>query len=101
MAALAAASLEPMQEEILTEDLLKSDLGLHLDETPWKIQARDEKDGFMWVISNRYGSYYFFKPTRSGQVLREKLNGYTGPALTDGFGGYNVLAELGVQQGFC
>jgi transposase len=101
MAALAAASLEPMQEEILREDLLKSDLGLHLDETPWKIQAKQEKDGFMWVISNRYGSYYFFKPTRSGQVLREKLNGYTGPALTDGFGGYNVLAELGVQQGFC
>jgi hypothetical protein len=101
MAALGAAALEPMQEEILLEDLLKSDLALHLDETPWKIQCKQEKDGFMWVISNRYGSYYFFKPTRSGQVLREKLNGYNGPVLTDGFSGYNVVAELGIAQGYC
>ncbi len=101
MAALAAATLEPMQEEILRQDLLKSDLSLHLDETPWKIQSRDEKDGFMWVISNRFGSYYFFKPTRSGQVLKEKLDGYSGPALTDGFSGYNVLAEIGIKQGYC
>jgi transposase len=100
MAALGAASLEPVQEAIL-KDLLGSDLGLHLDETPWKIQSKHEKDGFMWVISNRYGSYYFFKPTRSGQVLKEKLDGYTGPALTDGFSGYNVLAELGIPQAFC
>jgi transposase len=101
MAALGAAALEPMQEAILVEDLLKSDLGLHLDETPWKIQCSKEKDGFMWVISNRYGSYYFFKPTRSGQVLKEKLNGYTGPVLTDGFSGYNVVAELGISHGYC
>jgi hypothetical protein len=101
MAALGAAALEPMQEAILREDLLTSDLALHLDETPWKIQQRQEKDGFMWVISNRYGSYYFFKPTRSGQVLKEKLNDYTGPVLTDGFSGYNVVAELGIRQGYC
>lgn len=101
MAALGAAALEPMQEAILRQDLLTSDLGLHLDETPWKIQSKHERDGFMWVISNRYGSYYFFKPTRSGQVLREKLNGYAGPVLTDGFSGYNVVAELGIKQGYC
>lgn len=101
MCALAAASLEPMQEMILREDLLPSDLALHLDETPWKIQNKNQKDGYMWVISNRYGAYYFFKPTRSGQVLKEKLAGYTGPALTDGFSGYSVLAELGIPQANC
>lgn len=101
LAALGAAALEPMQKAILTEDLLTSDLALHLDETPWKIQCKTEKDGFMWVISNRYGSYYFFKPTRSGQVLKEKLSGYCGPVLTDGFSGYNVVAELGLAQGYC
>jgi len=53
MCALAAASLEPLQERILHEDLLPSDLALHLDETPWKIQNKNEKDGYMWVISNR------------------------------------------------
>lgn len=101
MAALGAAALEPVQDQILREDLLKSDLALHLDETPWKIQQNQEKDGFMWVISNRYGSYYFFKPTRSGQVLKGKLGGYNGPVLTDGFSGYNVVAELGISQGYC
>ncbi len=101
MCGLAGASLEPLQELILRQDLIPSDLALHLDETPWKIQSKAEKDGFLWVISNRYGSYYFFKPTRSGQVLKEKLAGYSGPALTDGFSGYNVLAELGVAQAYC
>jgi transposase len=101
MCALAAASLEPMQECVLREDLIPSDLALHLDETPWKIQNKDEKDGYMWVISNRYSSYYFFKPTRSGQVLKEKLGSYNGPALTDGFSGYNVLAEIGIAQANC
>ena len=101
MCALAAASLEPLQERVLREDLIPSDLALHLDETPWKIQNKNEKDGYMWVISNRYASYYFFKPTRSGQVLKEKLGTYGGPALTDGFSGYNVLAELGIAQAYC
>lgn len=101
MCALAAATLESMQEKILREDLLPSDLALHLDETPWKIQNKHEKDGYMWVISNRYGSYYFYKPTRSGEVLREKLAGYSGPALTDGFSGYNILSELKIPQAYC
>jgi transposase len=55
----------------------------------------------MWIISNRYGSYYFFKPTRSGQVIKEKLEGYLGPVVTDGYGGYNILNELGIKQGYC
>jgi transposase len=56
LSALGAASFEPLQDEILKE-LLKSDLALHLDETPWKIQV--QQDGYMWVVSNRYSSYYF------------------------------------------
>lgn len=98
--ALAAASLEPVRDLILGE-LKQSDLALHLDETPWKIQRKEQKDGYMWIISNRYGSYYFFKPTRSGQVIKEKLGGYSGPVVTDGFSGYNILDELKVTQGYC
>ena len=96
---LAAAALEPLQEMILKQDLRPSDLALHLDETPWKIQVG--QDGYMWVVSNRYGSYYFFKPTRSGKVIKEVLAGYKGPAVTDGYGGYNILEEEGIQQAFC
>ncbi|MGE0527285.1 MAG: IS66 family transposase [Bdellovibrionales bacterium] len=100
MCFLAAVSLEPLAERIRKE-LIQTDLALHLDETPWKIQNSKERDGYMWVMSNRYGSYYFFKPTRSGQVLKEKLGDYSGPALTDGYGGYSVLEELGIKQGLC
>jgi transposase len=100
LCALASVTLEPLAEMVRSE-LVKTDLALHLDETPWKIQNKLEHDGYMWVIANRYGSYYFFKPTRSGQVLKEKLGDYNGPAVTDGFGGYNILDELGIKQGFC
>lgn len=100
LASLAAASLEPVQAEILKE-LKQSDLAIHLDETPWNIQNKDEKDGYMWVASNRYGSHYLFKPTRSGSVVKEFLNGYAGPIVTDGYAGYNVLEEAGIAQAFC
>jgi len=99
--ALAAGSLEPMQEKILSE-LVRSDLALNMDETPWKIQNKKEKDGYLWVISNRFGSYYFFKPTRSAQVLREKLAGYSGPVVTDGFNSYDsVLDEAKIPHAYC
>jgi len=99
--ALAAASLEKIQEKILSERV-QSDLALHLDETPWKIQNKNEKDGYLWVISNRYGSYYFFKPTRSAKVISAKLAGYNGPVVTDGFTSYDsVLIEAKIPQAYC
>lgn len=99
--ALAAASLEGMQDDILLE-LRQTDLALHIDETPWKIQNKKENDGYMWVISNRSGSYYFFKPTRSAKVISEKLLGYSGPVVTDGFNSYDhVLVEAKIPHAYC
>lgn len=101
LSALAAASLEKIQEDILLE-LRQTDLSLHIDETPWKIQNKKENDGYMWVISNRGGSYYFFKPTRSTKVISEKLVGYTGPAVTDGYKSYDdVLTEAKISHAYC
>lgn len=101
LAALAAASLEKIQEDILLE-LRQSDFSLHIDETPWKIQNKQENDGYMWVISNRLGSYYFFKPTRSAKVISEKLLNYTGSVVTDGFSSYDhVLAEAKIPHAYC
>lgn len=100
-AALATASLEPLQVEILNE-LRLTDLALHIDETPWKIQNKNEADGYMWVISNRSGSYYFFKPTRSAKVISEKLLGYSGPVLTDGYNSYDkVLSDAKIPRAYC
>ncbi|MCC6276275.1 MAG: IS66 family transposase [Oligoflexia bacterium] len=101
LCAVAASALEPIQEEILSE-LLESDTALHIDETPWGIQNKSERDGFMWIISNRCGSYYFFKPTRSAKVLKEKLKGYSGPVVTDGLETYNgVLDEAKIPHAYC
>jgi len=100
--ALSAASFEEMAERIKTELLeAAKHVSLHLDETPWKIQNKEQKDGYMWVISSRLGSYYFYEPTRAGQAIKEKIMGYTGAVLTDGYSGYGVLDELGIKQGFC
>lgn len=101
LSALAAASLEKIQDDILKE-LQKTDIALHIDETPWKIQNKKENDGYMWVISNRGGSYYFFKPTRSAKVISEKLLGYSGPVVTDGFSSYDhVLEEAKIPHAYC
>lgn len=101
LCAVAAGSLEPLQDAILSE-LLASDTALHIDETPWGIQNKNERDGFMWVISNRCGSYYFFKPTRSAKILTEKMKGYKGPVVTDGLETYNgVLDEAKIPHAYC
>lgn len=101
LCAVAAAALEPVQDKILGE-LLQSDTALHIDETPWGIQNKHERDGFMWVISSRVGSYYFFKPTRSAKVLTEILRPYQGPVLTDGLETYDsVLKEAKIPHAYC
>ena len=101
LCAVAAAALEPVQDKILIE-LTQNDLALHIDETPWNIQNKHERDGYMWVISNRAGSYYFFKPTRSAKVLKDKLHGYAGPVVTDGLESYNgVLNEAKIPHAYC
>ena len=102
MMALAAGSLEPMQEKILYEDILKGPFAAHIDETSWNIQNKHEKNGYMWVISNNQGSYYFFAPTRSAKVISSKLESYSGPVMTDGYKSYDsVLAELKVPRAYC
>lgn len=101
LSALAAASVEKIQENILIE-LRDSDIALHIDETPWKIQNKKENNGYMWVISNRGGSYYFFKPTRSAKVIRDKLLNYEGPVVTDGYKSYDdVLNEAKIPHAYC
>ena len=100
--ALSAASFEEMAERIKAELLEAAKMSpFRLDETPWRIQNKEQKDGYMWVISSRLGSYYFYSPTRAGEAIKTKLLGYTGAVLTDGYSGYGVLDELAIKQAFC
>lgn len=97
---VAAAALEPVVSRI-KQELFASDVALHLDETPWKIQAKAQNNGYMWTISCRFGSYYFFKPSRAGAEIRAELEGYLGPVVTDGYSGYGALDEAKIEQGCC
>ena len=102
LCALSAASFEPMAERIKLEILAEyQTCALHLDETPWKIQNKDQKNGYMGVIANRFGVYYFYKATRSGQAIKDALLNFKGAVLTDGYAGYDALKEIKIIQGFC
>ena len=65
---------------------------VHLDESPWRI-LRENTLGYLWVMSNRLGSYYQFEPTRSGKIPEEMMKDYDGAVVTDAYGGYNRLSK--------
>jgi transposase len=86
--------LEPIASMIM-EEVIKSGLIIHADESPWPIQIKEQDNGYMWTISNQIGAYYFFEPTRSGKVIKKVLSGYTGKIVCDGYTGYNRLISVG------
>lgn len=92
---------EPVARRILAE-VLSHNRVVHADETPWKIQVKEQDDGYMWVISNQVSSYYVFEPTRSGFVMKELLKGYQGTVVCDGYVGYNRLKVVeGISLAHC
>lgn len=98
---VVAAALEPLQEKIRLE-VINGKLALHCDETPWPIQIKEQDNGYMWIMSNRLGSYYCFEPTRSGEVIKEKIKGFEGVTVTDGYTAYNRLKVFDkITQAFC
>lgn len=74
--------VDHIRKEILSEPLV------HSDETPWPINNKKDSDGYMWILSNRLGSYYRFEPSRAGAVIKETLQDYSGAIMTDGYSGY-------------
>lgn len=92
LCAATAVHMEPVAQAILQE-ILKVNLAVHCDETPWPISGNHDDNGYMWAVANQAGSYYRFEPTRSGKVIAEVLAGYDGPVLADGYGGYNRLKK--------
>jgi|LakMenEpi03Aug12_release.lakeMendotaPanAssembly.Ray.scaffolds.fasta_scaffold169062_1 transposase len=90
-AAVVAAYLEPVVE-MIKKDLLASKRCLHLDETTWPIQIKEQDDGYMWAASNADAVYFCFEPTRSGSIIKDFLGtDYEGIVMADGYKGYNFL----------
>jgi hypothetical protein len=50
--------------------LLASKRCLHLGETTWPIQIKEQDDGYMWAASNADTVYFYFEPTRSGSNIQ-------------------------------
>ena len=82
-------------------ELIKSPV-IAIDETPLQVLNEPEKPNtsksYMWVF--RGGTkenpivYYEYRPSRKGQFLKERLSGFSGVVMTDGFAGYNFLNEI-------
>jgi transposase len=85
----------------IKSEMFKDFCGLHMDETPWPILGAD-KNGYMWVMTNRLGVIYQFEPTRSGAVAEEMLKGYSGSVVSDAFSGYSRFkGRKDIRLGFC
>jgi transposase len=102
LAQAVSVRLEDVAERIKNE-ILKAQLSVNADETPWPIQIKDQDDGYMWVISNMAGSYFAFEPSRSGLIIKSLLQGYQGTVMCDGYVGYNRLKKEvpGVRLAHC
>lgn len=93
---LGSEHLIPIAERIKFEIL--SHKIVHSDETPWPINNSKDSDGYMWIVSNNFGSYYRFEPTRSGKVIKETLEGFKGMVMTDGYSGYYQFKKSDAQN---
>jgi transposase len=79
-------NLEPIVEKIKSEILGYG--YVHVDETRGKILSTNT-NGYIWSMGNKYGAYFQFETTRSGEVAAEMLGDFFGVIINDGFTGYN------------
>jgi hypothetical protein len=84
--AVAEASQTQAQVNEIRRAIVKHD-EVHMDETTWR---EDGDNGYVWAMSTTDGlRAYAFEFSRSGQVARGLLRGFTGTLVTDFYAGYN------------
>jgi len=104
----SGGTLQPLFN--LMRDTLFDGRFVHMDETV--VQVLKEKDksptapSYMWVgVGGPPGKpvvIYDYDPHRSGSVPARLLQGYQGYLMTDGYTGYNVLAQTeGIEHLVC
>lgn len=104
----AANLLQPLHN--LMRDALFDGSFMHMDETV--VQVLKEKDkspassSYMWVQvggpPDKPVVIYDYDPSRSGSVPTRLLLGYEGYLMTDGYSGYNALANTeGIEHLVC
>jgi transposase len=78
--------LDKIKDEILNYGYV------HIDETRGKILSTNT-NGYLWAMGNRYGAYFQYETTRSGEVALEMLGDFEGAIISDGFSGYNRVKK--------
>jgi len=91
--------------ELIRLDVL-SEKWIHIDESPMNFFNQKKSKGYIWSMSNTRGAYYQFEPTRSGDVAKEMIAGYSsGCVMSDGYSGYHFLDKdekyQNIKHAFC
>jgi transposase len=95
----AAGVLQPVHN--LLRDALFDGPVVHMDETVVQVLKERDKapstNSYMWVQTGgppgRPVVIYDYDPSRSGEVPKRLLAGYSGYLMTDGYEGYNALVR--------
>ena len=94
--------LEKLTEQMQKEIKEKCKI-LHVDETGIQVNKElgrnPSSNSYMWVLRSgeqetTKGVVFKYSPSRSAETAKEILNGYKGILLTDGYAGYNEIAEV-------
>lgn len=94
--------LEPIYKLMLKKLKENSEL-LHCDETTIQCNKEQGKkassNSYMWVIASgelekEKGVIFNYSKSRSGETAQKLLNGFKGIVVTDGYPGYNNLADI-------
>ena len=81
-----AAFYETLYAEILKE-IVASPV-IHIDETTVRMR---KQQGYVWVLTTMDKVYYFYRPTRETDFLREMLASFRGVLVSDFYTGYDSL----------
>ncbi len=100
--------LQPLHN--LMRDALLEAPFIHMDETVVQVLKekgkRPASQSYMWVQTGgppgKQAVIYDYDPSRSGEVPTRLLAGYQGYLMTDGYEGYNTLAQTeGIEHLVC
>lgn len=78
--------VDKIKEEILSYGYV------HVDETRGKLLSTNT-NGYIWSMGNKYGAYFQYETSQSGEVAEEMLGDFEGTIINDGFSGYNRFKQ--------
>ena len=89
--------LEPLVDLMHKELLCQA--AIHCDETPYRVLRNDKTNSYYWIFtSGKHEAFpvalYHFSPSRSGEVPKKVLQGFTGTIHADMYQGYNQVGAL-------